>query len=154
MKKLLPFLLLTFLASTARSQSVDDAITRLVSVKLDSFKMTLDSISYVEYTTTNATPVFIDTLDCPDNSVMFFYIQMGVTNTATMDAGSSIKLVTIAKKNGIYSIVRNVSAVVYAGSGTAAKALWDVVISGGVPVIRITGSAATNFRWQFKRENL
>jgi hypothetical protein len=152
MKNILTILLFTISVSSG-AQGLEKSVNELIDKKIDTFSRKLDSSIVITASTSNATPIYLDTLYAPLNKSMVYELTLTAHNDGNADMGSSVKTIVIKNTNGVYSIARNVTPLAYLGQGTLSKAVWAVSMVNGLPVIVLTGILNTSISWTVSKRN-
>lgn len=155
MKFKLILILCTFISTSLFSQSIDavvDAkiearVNQLVDAKLAAFAKTLDSAVYKNVTATGTT--FIDTIR-QGNTQNCVYLLSLTGETASGTKIHAIRAVNINTSGGIYSVPFQTAIRGFTGTSGS----FDVVVVGGVAVVKIIVSSTNTIKWTYKRSNI
>ncbi len=155
MIKLKLLALFMLISSALFSQSVDAVIdakieakvNQLVDAKLSAFAKTLDSAIFKTVTATGTN--YIDTIR-QGNSQNCTYLLTLNGETVSGAKITAIKAVNINTTTGIYSVPFQTSIRGFTGTSGS----FDVVVVGGVAVVKITVSSTNTIKWTYKRSNI
>lgn len=148
MKRHILILFALTLSLSAFSQA-DTAINRMVSQKLDSFRMTLDSLEVIDRTASGTAITTIDTLRLPVNTAGIFTVDYINEDAARHSLGHGQKLAFIANWNGVYTIPDVSDSQPYTFSGGLPQGPVTIKVVGGVPLLQVGNPMAVLVKWRF-----
>jgi hypothetical protein len=125
------------------------AVVDLVNLKTDTLRGNLVEATMKTVTTTNATPLELDTFVVANNKVGVFDIEISSSDNGT---------VNFWHKKVIIKNVGGTRTILYSGNvvfvDTQASTISIAINGGGLPVLQITGVAATNIKWSSMKVSL
>lgn len=124
------------------------AVVDLVNSKTDSLKTDMLQAVSKLVTTTNATPLILDTFAVANNKVATYDIQISSSDNGTINFWH--KKVIVKNVSGTYTVLYSGNVVFVDTQGS----LIDIIISGGLPILQITGISATNVKWSSLKVSL
>lgn len=143
-------ILLTLLTLKASGQT-DSVINRMIKQKLDSFKMTLDSVQVLDKTVTGTAITTIDTLLVPKNTMGIYTITYMLDDGALTRqmAGGGQKVAYITNWNGNYGVMAVLDQIPYiSNAGLPQGPLWIRMVNG-LPMVQIGNPSTVKIKWRF-----